>query len=144
MQRSQSRQCRSNRSPSPAPPLPHPDLLRQYEETLPGSGTLIVHVFERQVAMGEEQMRHRHELENLVVRGRLVNETRGQHYAFVLALGLLGASVWLLYLGKSIGGLSTLGATLTALIWSGVLGRKKQERELSAKRSVAEEARHGQ
>lgn len=80
-------------------PLPPPEILKQYDEISPG-------LADRIVSLTENQSRHRQELEKTVIRTRSRNETLGQIFAFILSLGVMGGSIWLISLGKSVEGLS--------------------------------------
>jgi uncharacterized membrane protein len=94
-------------------PLPSPDMLRQYEELLPGCA-------ERIVGAWESETVHRRALEN---RGGKI-EGRGQIMAFVLAVLFLAGSMFLAYWGHAIEGISVLIAEIAALAFAFMYDRR--------------------
>jgi len=118
-----------SRSETFAGPLPPPEALARYNEILPG-------LAERIVAMAERQSQHRQGLEKTVIESRTRNESRGQTFAFILALVIAVGSITLIATGKPIAGLSLLVAELVALTGVFIYGRKRQENELAQKRQT--------
>lgn len=108
-------------------PLPPPQLLEHYERVLPG-------LADRIVAMAEAQSRHRQGLERRVTWARSRGETLGQILAFVLAMTIVGGSVWLISIGRSIEGVIALVGEIAALSAIFIYGRRSQQRELEGKR----------
>ncbi len=108
-------------------PLPHPDMLRQYNDYVPGSA-------DRIIAMAEQQQEHRQALEKTVVGSNTRNERLGQWFAFVIFLVVIVASTFLISIGKGISGMSTLiGATATyATLF--VYSKREKQKELAKKR----------
>jgi len=91
-------------------PLPHPEMMRQYNEIHPGFADRIIASWEKETA-------HRHNLETLAVRSEIDKEKaisedvkRGQWLAFWLACAFLGAGSFLVYSGYQITG-ALFGAT---------------------------------
>lgn len=69
-------------------PLPHPQILAQYEQLSPGFAN---RVFE----FAERQQKHRFELENYAIPESIKNNKLGQIFAFIIALIVLGVIVYL-------------------------------------------------
>lgn len=78
-------------------PLPHPQLLSQYNDVLPDGA-------ERVMRLTEGQARHRQML-----------EVRGQVFTFVVAIISLGGGIALIALGASAAGLVPLLAAIAGL-----------------------------
>lgn len=64
-------------------PIPHPELLRKYEDVKPGFA-------ERIVSMAERQLDHRINCEDKVVDGSVSESKRGQNYGLIVALMFFG------------------------------------------------------
>ncbi|MDY2793972.1 MAG: DUF2335 domain-containing protein [Peptostreptococcus porci] len=90
-------------------PLPHPDIMKGYDDIVPGAA-------ERILKMAENQQNHRFKLEEKIVFDDSSERKRNSYFAFTLILVviLLGGS--LLFKGKSIVGLATVFAGLAPLI----------------------------
>ncbi len=113
--------------------LPPPAMLREYEEISPGFA-------ERLMAMVERQQDHRHQLEDLTVRG---NERRANWGIWIgagVVLLVLAAAVTLSLLGHEtvaavIGGLDIVGLATVF-----VVGRREQRTERLEKARIMGEA----
>lgn len=114
-------------------PLPPPEILREYDQILPG-------LAERVVTMAENQSRHRQDVEKSVISTRNRNETLGQIFGFILALVIAGGSIWLIFMGKKIEGLATIIAEIASLAGIFIYARRKQQKELSQKKQAIEES----
>ena len=79
-------------------PLPHPDLFRAYEDTLPGAA-------DRILTMAESGQNSRHSREN-----------RGQWMAFLVALLALVGGMALVYFDKSVEGLTAMILPIAIII----------------------------
>ena len=90
-------------------PLPHPDILRQYEDVVPGSAALIIKQF-------EEQSRHRRSMEAKVISSGTFSQRIGTVTAAVIGIGGVAGGLWLAQDGKGVDGLATLFGTLASLI----------------------------
>src|SRR3990167_1317930 len=69
-------------------PIPHPSLLQKYNEIVPGAA-------ERILVMGEQQSKHRMELEKDVIESDIKKSEQGQKYAFRIAILGLVIAAWL-------------------------------------------------
>lgn len=111
-------------------PLPHPDMLAQYNNILPNAA-------ERIMIMAENQANHRiseeqavTDMQRSIVASQIKYSGRGQFFAFVLAILFLLFSVFLIYTGSPISG-TILGTTdlaaLVGLFISGSYMKTKQK-----------------
>ena len=114
-------------------PLPPPVLLEKYEQICPGAA-------DRILKQWETQTEHRQGLENRAVDSNIANSRRGQVFAFILALVTLGIAVWLITIGRSTQGLAVIIGEITTLALVFITGRRKENRELAAKRGPIEHA----
>ena len=89
-------------------PIPPPDVLRGYEDVLPGS-------VDRILRMAENQTSHRIDIEGYAVRAEGKRADRGQALAFAVVAGFIAAGVFLINGGHSTQGL-VLGLGPTASI----------------------------
>lgn len=90
-------------------PLPHPQILAQYELALPGSA-------DRIIRMAEENGRHRRQMEELVVSKSFAEARVGQALAAFISIAAMGITGWLVYSGHRIEGTILGGATLALII----------------------------
>ena len=67
-------------------PLPLPEIMKGYNEIIPGSA-------ERILAMTEKEQSHRHELETQMVDAEIKDGKRGMIFAFVLSFSAIAAAV---------------------------------------------------
>jgi uncharacterized membrane protein len=107
-------------------PLPHPTILKQYDEVLPGGA-------ERIVAMAERQSAHRQQLEKMVVESNCRNERSGTILGFVICMTTIGGGFYLILRGMDSGGIAAIVSSLAGLIFAFVYGKKKQAEERSQK-----------
>ena len=111
-------------------PLPHPAILAQYEEILPGSA-------DRIVTSAESQMNHRQSLEKAVITANNRRETSALVIAGILALVISVGSLALIFTGKSVEGLSTI--IVETVILAGVFLRAQksgQEERINRQREI--------
>ena len=67
-------------------PIPHPEIIKKYEEILPGSA-------DRIIAMAEKQSTHRQEMEKIKVRSESRDSFLGVIFAFLLGIGSIAAAI---------------------------------------------------
>ena len=109
-------------------PLPPPDILKQYDLIVPGAANRII-------VMAEEQGKHRQDIEKVVIASDSRNSTMGIVAGFVVSLLLIGASVFLIIIGKSAEG-TVLGTTdVVALVAAFIYGTNKRRGERENRRS---------
>ena len=100
-------------------PLPHPDILREYESIVPGGA-------ERIFARFEKQSDHRMQLEDFAIREELKQSSRGQIFGLVISLFGLGAAVALALMGHEIIAATLAGGTIVSLATVFIIGKAKQ------------------
>lgn len=103
-------------------PIPHPMLLQQYDQVIPGAA-------ERILKMAENQSAHRMDLEKIVIRSDVTKSERGQ--VFGLGVAILGiiASIILGLAGHEIAAGIIGGSDLVSLASVFVFGRRRKELE---------------
>ena len=110
-------------------PMPHPELLGQYELLCPGSA-------DRIIRMAEQEAEHRRSAENKIIeaqikdRNKQYSESRcGQLCALVITLAALGAGVYTASIGHEIAG-SIIGVGgIGGIVTTFILGRHRQPEE---------------
>ncbi|MEK7157651.1 MAG: DUF2335 domain-containing protein [Patescibacteria group bacterium] len=107
-------------------PLPHPDILRQFNEIVPGSA-------ERIIKMAEEQSAHRKELEKKVIDSDITRSKWGQILGFVIAIAGLGVSAIVVVYGNAIAGGFIGVGTLASLVGVFMYGSKTRSKERETK-----------
>lgn len=102
-------------------PLPPPEVLAQYNDVVQNGA-------ERIMKMAENQATHRMTLENQAITSQLSQSKKGQIFGFIIAVLLIGSSVYLAISGyegiaKVLGGTTILG--LVAIFVTGKYLQKK-------------------
>jgi uncharacterized membrane protein len=114
-------------------PLPPPDVLAKYEQTLPGLAGRIV-------ALTEQQSAHRRALESQHLTGTQRAQLRGQNLAFLIVIAGMISGTTLLLLNKPIGGYTAMLTPLTGVAIAFLMTRHSQQEELARKRAELEAA----
>lgn len=97
-------------------PLPHPDILRQYEQIQPGFA-------ERIMQMAESESRHRRQQENRAMSATIWEVRLGQIFAFLIgSLTIAAGSYTALHGSPIVGGLIGTGGVI-GLVTVFILGR---------------------
>ncbi|HAS84835.1 MAG TPA: hypothetical protein DCS23_02030 [Candidatus Yonathbacteria bacterium] len=109
-------------------PLPHPDILRKFEEVVPGSA-------ERIIKMAEDQSAHRKDLEQKVISSDIARSKWGQILGFVIAVaGLVVSAIISIYGNAIAGGIIGVG-TLASLVGVFMYGSTTRSKEREVKKS---------
>ena len=103
-------------------PLPPPDVLRQYDDILPGAA-------ERIIAGSEAERAHRHRQERRALSLESWSQILGMVFGFLIALAGFGAATTMAYLQLPWPAATTGGLTLAALVGVFVTGRTRLPRE---------------
>jgi len=111
---------------------PTPQMIRDYEEVVPGAGKMILHNL-------IEQSRHRMALEKVVIEGDNNRANWGLAAATIIALTFLGASVYLISHGFGVEGTILGTIDLTALVSVFIYGNTSRRRERIEKIKIANE-----
>ncbi len=97
-------------------PIPRPDILRHYNEIVPGAA-------ERILKMAEEDARHQRDIEMAALDAAKTESARGQHYGFLIGLSALITTGIALYLGYDKVAMVLGGTTVVGLVTVFVTGR---------------------
>ena len=105
-------------------PLPPPEVLKRFDEVVPGSA-------ERIIKMAEGQFAHRTELEKKVINSDIARSRLGQILGFTIAIVGLVCSVVISMYGNQIAGAVLGVGTLASLVSVFMYGSRvrKEERE---------------
>ena len=90
-------------------PLPAPEILRGYDDILPGAA-------ERIIRMAEKEQTNAHESGMLALREAVADRKRGQIIAGIVAPAALGTSAFLGHNGHAVAASSVGGATAVGLL----------------------------
>ena len=107
-------------------PLPHPDLLKGYEEAQPGAANIIIN-------MATKEQDHRHKMEDDMLKQRCRKQNRGQMYGCCLAVFFAIVAFAITLTGHEIVAGVVFGTTIIGILIIYVLGvvpemRKKSPR----------------
>ncbi len=108
-------------------PLPHPEILRQYNEIIPGSAERIFSQFESQSA-------HRRTLEMKVISSNAFSQRFGSISALLIGLVSISGGLFLVHEGKSLEGLGAVITPVAGLVAAYIYKRRSQDDEREAKR----------
>jgi uncharacterized membrane protein len=106
-------------------PLPPPNILRGYNEVIPGAA-------ERILAMAENQQSHRIQIESAVVQENCKSQRRGLIFGFVITMTVVLGGFFLIYKGKSATGLISVVLALVSLVGIFIYGKQKQQSQLES------------
>jgi uncharacterized membrane protein len=109
-----------------AGPVPHPDILKGYEELVPGSAARIL-------AQAERQTEHRIAIERTVIDSDTRRSRAGLLYGFVLSLSAIGGGCTLVGLGHDWAGATIATAAVASLAGVFVYGSRERRQELRRK-----------
>lgn len=103
-------------------PLPPPDILKKFDEVVPGAA-------ERIIKMAEEQSAHRKDLERKVIESDIARSKWGQVLGFFIAITGLAISAIIAIYGSAIaGGIIGVG-TLASLVGVFMYGSSSRSKE---------------
>ena len=104
-------------------PLPHPEIMRQYDSIVPGLANRIIHQF-------EEQSKHRRELEQKVIKSDLVMERLGLIFGFIIGMASVIGGIITALLGKELAGGFIGSSGLIGLVSVFIYGTKSKRKHL--------------
>lgn len=109
-------------------PLPSPEVLKKFDEVVPGAA-------ERIIKMAEEQSSHRRGLEKGVIESDIIRSKWGQILGFIIAIvGLVVSALISVYGNAIAGGIIGVG-TLASLVGVFMYGSKTRSIEREEKKS---------
>jgi uncharacterized membrane protein len=107
-------------------PIPPPEMLKSYDEVVPGSAKTLIDVF-------NDQAHHRMDLE----KRSLVSDRRrswgGLLSALVISLVCIGVGGWLVHEGHDAAGTAIIAIDLVGLAGTFIYGTQSQRRERTEK-----------
>lgn len=100
--------------------LPHPDILRGYNQLYPEAAKRIIE-------NGIAETEHRRKMEENYLKGNLFAHRIGQILGFIVAIMIVGSGTFLIYSGHSVAGSIMTGATALGVIglFTGQANQKK-------------------
>lgn len=107
--------------------LPHPEHLERFEKLQPGTTS-------RLMAMAEKQGEHRQAMERQFLNFNGFSQVAGTIFAGIVALGSVGASVYLLATGHSLIEFAAMLTPLAAIVWAFRKTQKRQATEIARKK----------
>ena len=107
-------------------PLPSGEELEEYNQLIPNGA-------DRVMTMAENQSAHRIEIEKIAVKSQQKQGSRGQIFAFVIAVLAIVASVYVTLIGHPVTGGIIGGSTVVSLVTVFVTGRLTQRHDLKRK-----------
>ena len=109
-----------------AGPLPHPEILRQYDQIVENGA-------ERIIKMAENQSAHRQALEKWAIKGGTILSFAGAFAATIISLGLFYFSYLLITGGFAVSGTVLSGVNLVALVYTFIYGTRSRKDERADK-----------
>lgn len=111
-------------------PLPHPSILQEYNNVVPGAA-------ERIICMAEEQAKHRQELEKAVIQSDIRDGKTGLYLGFTIGVvAIIAGAICIMY-GHSISGGVLGGSAVPGLTAVFVYGSRQRKKEREAKQQQA-------
>ena len=107
-------------------PIPHPKLLAEFNQVVPGSAKKIIE-------MAESQTQHRINIESKIINSDIDKEKMGMIFSFILGLVIILSGVIIIWLGYKIEGLISLIFGISSLIGVFIYGKNKTAKELEEK-----------
>ena len=108
-------------------PIPPPNILSRYEEIVPGAA-------ERIISMAEKQGEHRRNLEVKVIDKDSGRASRGQVFAFIIAMTIIIGGFTMIWKGKNLEGMTSIITAVTALVGIFIYGKINKNKRLSNRR----------
>ncbi len=104
--------------------IPHPRMMKEWEEIVPGSAKSIFTRF-------ENQSDHRIESEKKVIRANNFKQYVGPVFAFIIAMSAIGGGIWIaVKVQPLVGGLlslSGLAAVITPFLVNEIRGKERSD-----------------
>lgn len=104
-------------------PLPHPAILKQYNDVVPGAA-------ERIIKMAEQQAMHRQDLEAHIIRTDTLKSLLGMVFGFVIALVGFGGGLYAAFAGEPFWGGAVSIGTLASVVIAFIYGTRMRQREI--------------
>lgn len=111
-------------------PYPHPEILKGYEEVLPGSAQMIFERAGKEQELRHELAREQVQLEHQELTHGVVQGYVGQACAFLIAMTAIGGGIYLIAADKSGAGLASIISALLGLVIAFVSGKYLESKAL--------------
>jgi uncharacterized membrane protein len=105
-------------------PLPHPDVLKKFEDIVPGAAKQIIE-------QANKQTDHRINIEKQVIQSDIRKSYLGLVFGFILGLVGIGGGIYATTLGHNVFGPLLSGGTLVSLVYAFIYGTKSRKEERS-------------
>lgn len=109
-------------------PIPSPETIVEYDNIIPNGA-------ERIMAMAEKQSNHRQKMESDVIRSQNKQSERGQVFAFILSIILIGAGIASFVTDHDEVAGTIFGVTIIGLVTVFIVGKKSQSKDLKDKKN---------
>ncbi len=109
-----------------AGPLPHPDILKKFDEVFPGAAEIII-------KMANSQATHRQELEKKAINSDICNSRLGLWFGFIIGITGIILGAFIVYMGQVIAGSVISFGTLASLVGVFVYGSQGRRKEREQK-----------
>ncbi|MCF8111204.1 MAG: DUF2335 domain-containing protein [Desulfobacteraceae bacterium] len=103
-------------------PVPHPEILRQYDEILPGAA-------ERILSMAESESEHQKDMDKTAIHLKSQENKRGQIFALITVILAFSTATACAYLGATTPAGIIGGTTVVGLVAVFITGRSKNSQE---------------
>jgi uncharacterized membrane protein len=110
--------------------LPHPRILVEFDNIVPGSA-------ERIIKMVEDQAKHRQGLEQSVINSDIRDGRTGLIFGFIVSLVAILAGAYCISQGHAVAGTIIGGGAVPSLTGVFVYGSKQRRKEREAKQQIA-------
>lgn len=100
-------------------PIPHPQLLQQYDQVCPGAADRIIRTMEQEAA-------HRHDMERAALRADIIDTRIGQTCAFIIVLATLSVGAYTAINGAPIIGGIFGTSGMVGVVAAFIYGRRKR------------------
>jgi uncharacterized membrane protein len=110
-------------------PIPPPNVLKQYDEVVPGAA-------DRILRMAEQQSAHRQRLEEQAIANMDRNARWGMAFGFIVILSCIAVAAYCIYKGENLTGFAMVIGSIAGLSGTYIYGKKKTDQDLSAKRAA--------
>lgn len=122
-------------------PLPPPDMLAEYEAAFPGCADRVVKMAEKQLEMAENQEKHRHKMESMVVAANINQSRMGLWLGFTLAVIIVVGAMILSAMSKEVVGVVGIISVTGGLAGLFLNSQRQGQRKLAeSKREIRETA----
>lgn len=114
-------------------PLPHPAILKQYEDVMPGAADRIFKMAERQASSRQEN-------ERSIIKAESRDSLLGEIFAFIISMFGIGGGIWLINSGNTAAGSVLSALCLGSIVASFITGTRAASRSTKKESSQPQKA----